>query len=56
MRIEELVALSVKHNAGDLHLCSGHSPFWRRNGRLEKIPSQPAIAGSALEALAARLA
>lgn len=53
MRIEELVALSVKHNAGDLHLCSGHSPFWRRNGRLEKIPSQPAIEGSALAALAA---
>ncbi|RRZ97017.1 type IV pilus twitching motility protein PilT [Erwinia sp. 198] len=38
MDIEELVALSVKHNAGDLHLCSGHSPFWRLAGRLEAIP------------------
>ncbi|MCP1439735.1 twitching motility protein PilT [Erwinia persicina] len=38
MDIEELVALSVKHNAGDLHLCSGHYPFWRLAGRLEAIP------------------
>ncbi|WP_312045585.1 ATPase, T2SS/T4P/T4SS family, partial [Erwinia sp.] len=38
MDIEELVALSVKHNAGDLHLCSGHSPFWRLAGRLEAVP------------------
>jgi len=38
MDIEELVALSVKHNACDLHLCSGHSPFWRLSGRLEKMP------------------
>ena len=40
MDIEELVALSVKHNAGDLHLCSGHSPFWRLAGRLEAIPGE----------------
>ena len=38
MELEEMVALSVKHNAGDLHLCSGHSPRWRRHGRLEAIP------------------
>ncbi|WP_380180303.1 type IV pilus twitching motility protein PilT [Kalamiella sp. sgz302252] len=40
MDIEELVALSVKHNAGDLHLCSGHSPFWRLAGRLEAMPGE----------------
>lgn len=38
MELEEIVALSVKHNAADLHLCSGHSPRWRRHGRLEPIP------------------
>ena len=38
MELEEIVALSVKHNAADLHLCSGHSPRWRRHGRLERIP------------------
>lgn len=38
MELEEIVALSVKHNAADLHLCSGHSPCWRRHGRLERIP------------------
>nr|MBA2816253.1 putative Twitching mobility protein [Candidatus Pantoea persica] len=32
MELEEIVALSVKHNAGDLHLCSGHSPRWRPTG------------------------
>ncbi|MEM6162335.1 type IV pilus twitching motility protein PilT [Erwinia sp. P6884] len=53
MRIEELVALSVKHNAGDLHLCSGHSPFWRRHGRLEKIPDWPPVEACELEGLAA---
>ncbi|RAP71116.1 4-diphosphocytidyl-2-C-methyl-D-erythritol kinase domain protein [Candidatus Erwinia dacicola] len=40
MDIEEIVALSVKHNAGDLHLCSGHYPFWRCNGRLELIEAE----------------
>ncbi|WP_435946215.1 type IV pilus twitching motility protein PilT [Dryocola sp. BD586] len=35
MDIEEIVALSVKHNASDLHLCAGQSARWRRQGRLE---------------------
>ncbi|WP_435927821.1 type IV pilus twitching motility protein PilT [Dryocola sp. BD613] len=38
MDIEEIVALSVKHNASDLHLCSGQSARWRRQGRLEPFP------------------
>lgn len=38
MLLEEIVALSVKHNAADLHLCSGHSPRWRRDGQLAAIP------------------
>ncbi|MCT4702696.1 type IV pilus twitching motility protein PilT [Enterobacteriaceae bacterium H20N1] len=38
MDIEEIVALSVKHNASDLHLCTGQSARWRRQGRLEPLP------------------
>ncbi|MFU9135573.1 type IV pilus twitching motility protein PilT [Erwinia tasmaniensis] len=52
MDIEDIVALSVKHNAGDLHLCSGQPPFWRLNGRLEKINGCAAIGATALESLA----
>ncbi|WP_288474116.1 type IV pilus twitching motility protein PilT [uncultured Pantoea sp.] len=44
MNLDEMVALSVKHNAADLHLCSGHLPCWRRQGRLETLPQQPRIA------------
>ncbi|KQN64606.1 type IV pilus twitching motility protein PilT [Erwinia sp. Leaf53] len=54
MDIEELVALSVKQNAGDLHLCSGYSPFWRRHGRLEPIGERPPLTGDGLEAFAMR--
>ncbi|MGB9095831.1 type IV pilus twitching motility protein PilT [Erwinia sp.] len=49
MDIEDMVALSVKHNAGDLHLCSGHSPFWRRSGRLERLSSSPPVTSAMLE-------
>ena len=35
MDVEEIVALSVKHNVSDLHLCSDSPPRWRRLGRLE---------------------
>lgn len=38
MELDEIVALSVKHNVSDLHLCSGHCPRWRREGRLEPAP------------------
>lgn len=54
MDIEELVALSVKHNAGDLHLCSGHSPFWRCNGRLTPIEGTPEMTNEWLESFAIR--
>lgn len=38
MDIEEILALSVKHNVSDLHLCTGQSARWRRQGRLEPFP------------------
>jgi len=53
MDIEEIVALSVKHNAGDLHLCSGHSPFWRRHGLLERLADRPPVRSEWLEHFAA---
>lgn len=34
MDIDEFVALSVKHNASDLHLCTGHRPMLRIDGDL----------------------
>ncbi|WP_058969089.1 type IV pilus twitching motility protein PilT [Type-D symbiont of Plautia stali] len=50
MDLDEVVALSVKHNAADLHLCSGHLPHWRRQGVLEPIPQQGELAADWLEA------
>ena len=41
MDVEEIVALSVKHNVSDLHLCSDSPPRWRRSGRLEPAPFPP---------------
>ena len=38
MKLEEIVALSVKHNVSDLHLCNSAAPRWRRQGRLEPAP------------------
>ena len=38
MDMEEIVALSVKHNVSDLHLCSDSPPRWRRLGKLEPAP------------------
>ncbi|MGO3908480.1 PilT/PilU family type 4a pilus ATPase [Huaxiibacter chinensis] len=38
MDMEEIVALSVKHNVSDLHLCSDSPPRWRRQGDLEPAP------------------
>ncbi len=51
MDIEEIVALSVKHNAADLHLCSGHLPRWRCEGRLTTIPGYQPLESTALEAM-----
>lgn len=52
MNIEEMVAHSVKHNAGDLHLCSGHSPYWRRSGRLEPLADSAQITQAQLQSSA----
>ncbi|HDX4050511.1 TPA: type IV pilus twitching motility protein PilT [Enterobacter soli] len=41
MVMEEIVALSVKHNVSDLHLCSDSPPRWRRAGTLEPAPFPP---------------
>lgn len=38
MDIQEIVALSVKHNVSDLHLCSSGEARWRRVGKLEIAP------------------
>lgn len=38
MDIEEILALSVKHNVSDLHLCTQVPARWRRQGRLELLP------------------
>lgn len=54
MDVEEIVALSVKHNAADLHLCSGHLPRWRLDGVLQVIPDRAATSPEALEALCQR--
>jgi twitching motility protein PilT len=39
MDIDEFVALSVKHNASDLHLCTGHLPMLRIDGELQAVES-----------------
>ncbi|SFN90592.1 type IV pilus twitching motility protein PilT [Xenorhabdus japonica] len=50
MNMEKLVALSVKHNASDLHLCVGQVPVLRINGmlypqiQLEEIQSDTLMA------------
>ncbi|PJZ03700.1 type IV pili twitching motility protein PilT [Pantoea rodasii] len=49
MDLDEVVALSVKHNAADLHLCSGHFPHWRRQGVLEPIPHYDPLDNNWLE-------
>lgn len=37
MDIDEFVALSVKHNASNLHLCAGHQPMLRIDGELQPL-------------------
>lgn len=54
MNIEEIVVLSVKHNAGDLHLCCGHLPMWRCDGQLTVIPGQQEVDNDQLTMLADR--
>ncbi|PWC15800.1 type IV pili twitching motility protein PilT [Brenneria roseae subsp. americana] len=49
MDVGEWVALSVKHNASDLHLCSGHPPVWRIDGRLRFENTLPCLCSEQLE-------
>lgn len=38
MDMEEIVALSVKHNVSDLHLCNAWPARWRKRGKVEIAP------------------
>ncbi|QMI03957.1 type IV pilus twitching motility protein PilT [Citrobacter sp. RHB25-C09] len=38
MNMEEIVALSVKHNVSDLHLSDAWPARWRKRGRMESAP------------------
>ena len=38
MDMEEIVALSVKHNVSDLHLCNAWPVRWRKRGKVEIAP------------------
>ncbi|MFC3396593.1 type IV pilus twitching motility protein PilT [Brenneria rubrifaciens] len=49
MDVGEWVALSVKHNASDLHLCSGHPPVLRVDGRLRSENTLPRLCAEQLE-------
>ncbi len=55
MDFDELVALSVKHNASDLHLCSGHSPVLRIDGELCTLVEVELIEAQWMTTLAERL-
>ncbi|MDV5141704.1 type IV pilus twitching motility protein PilT [Chimaeribacter arupi] len=48
MDINEWVALSVKHNASDLHLCTGHPPIWRQEGSLRREEAGPPLSAAQL--------
>lgn len=43
MDINELIALSVKQNASDLHLCAGYSPVMRIDGDLDTCQVYPPL-------------
>ncbi|MBD0848410.1 type IV pilus twitching motility protein PilT [Pectobacterium versatile] len=43
MELDEWMARSVKHNASDLHLCSGHPPVLRVDGRLQPENTLPRL-------------
>ncbi|MCO7508037.1 type IV pilus twitching motility protein PilT [Serratia fonticola] len=50
MDIDEFVALSVKHNASDLHLCTGHLPMLRIDGELQAVESGEILTQQQMEA------
>ncbi len=49
MELDEIVALSVKHNASDLHLCCGHLPWWRCRGVLTTAPGLAPVREATLQ-------
>lgn len=49
MNVDEWVSLSVKHNASDLHLCSGHPPVLRIDGQLRMENTLPRLCSRQLE-------
>ncbi|ATA22668.1 type IV pili twitching motility protein PilT [Brenneria goodwinii] len=49
MNVGEWVSLSVKHNASDLHLCSGHPPVLRVDGQLRAENTLPRLRADQLE-------
>ncbi|KAA8997745.1 type IV pilus twitching motility protein PilT [Affinibrenneria salicis] len=54
MDLDEWVALSVKQNASDLHLCSGHHPVLRIDGELRAEVTLPRLAAARLAQWCAR--
>ncbi|CAI2521387.1 type IV pilus twitching motility protein PilT [Serratia ficaria] len=55
MDIDEFVALSVKHNASDLHLCAGHPPMLRIDGELRPLEGAESLRPERMLALCDRL-
>ncbi|TQI82178.1 twitching motility protein PilT [Serratia fonticola] len=55
MEIDEFVALSVKHNASDLHLCTGHLPMLRIDGELRGIEGEERISSQQMAMWCKRL-
>ncbi len=49
MDIDEFVALSVKHNASDLHLCTGHPPMLRVDGELRAVEGGKMVTSQQME-------
>lgn len=49
MNVDEWVSFSVKHNASDLHLCSGHPPVLRVDGLLRTENTLPRLRPEQLE-------
>ncbi|WP_241623033.1 type IV pilus twitching motility protein PilT [Rosenbergiella australiborealis] len=54
MELTELVALSVKHNASDLHLCCGEFPRWRIQNSINTIPHTEKLTEAWFQAFSAQ--
>lgn len=51
MDIQELLHLTIKHNASDLHLLVGIPPTVRVDGSLRYLPSQPVVTAEEMETM-----